>query len=39
MALNIADRAYVLETGKVVLSGKATALMTNPLVKEAYLAG
>ena len=39
MALNIADRAYVLETGKVVLSGKATALMTNPLVKEAYLGG
>lgn len=39
MALSIADRAYVLETGKVVLSGEAEMLMENPLVKEAYLGG
>lgn len=39
MALSIADRAYVLETGKVVLSGEADMLMENPLVKEAYLGG
>lgn len=39
MALSIADRAYVLETGKVVLSGEANKLMENPLVKEAYLGG
>lgn len=39
MALSIADRAYVLETGKVVLSGEAEKLMENPLVKEAYLGG
>ena len=39
MALSIADRAYVLETGKVVLSGEADKLMENPLVKEAYLGG
>ena len=39
MALSIADRAYLFETGSVVLSGKAAALKENPLVKEAYLGG
>jgi branched-chain amino acid transport system ATP-binding protein len=39
MALSIADRAYVLETGRVVLSGPARDLMKNPMVKEAYLGG
>ena len=39
MALSIADRAYVLETGKVALSGNAEELMKNPLVKESYLGG
>ena len=39
MALSIADRAYVLETGKVSLSGNAGDLMQNPLVKESYLGG
>ncbi|MCB2213997.1 ABC transporter ATP-binding protein [bacterium] len=39
MALAIADRAYVLETGKVALSGEAEALMENPQVKAAYLGG
>jgi branched-chain amino acid transport system ATP-binding protein len=37
MALNIAHRAYVLETGRIVLSGPAKELLQNPRVKEAYL--
>lgn len=36
-ALSIADRAYVLETGKVVLEGDAKELLNNEAVKEAYL--
>ena len=36
-ALSIADRAYVLETGKVVLEGKANELLNNEAVKQAYL--
>lgn len=36
-ALSIADRAYVLETGNITLSGKASDLMDNDLVKKAYL--
>ena len=36
-ALNIANRAYVLETGKIVLEGNAQELLTNPQVKAAYL--
>ncbi len=36
-ALSIADRAYVLETGKVALSGDAKELMNNDRVKAAYL--
>ncbi len=39
MALSIADRGYVLETGRVVLDGDAGALMENPVVQEAYLGG
>jgi len=39
MALSIADRAYVLETGKVALSGNAEDLTKNPMVKESYLGG
>jgi len=39
MALSIAHRAYVLETGKVVLEGKADEVMQNPMVIEAYLGG
>lgn len=38
MALCIADRAYVLETGKIVLQGDAQEVMQNPQVIEAYLA-
>ncbi|HBQ21512.1 MAG: ABC transporter ATP-binding protein [Deltaproteobacteria bacterium GWA2_38_16] len=37
MALHIAHNAYVLETGKIVLSGNAQSLLTNPDVKKAYL--
>jgi len=39
MALSIAHRAYVLETGKIVLKGKANEVMQNPMVIEAYLGG
>ncbi len=37
MALQIAHRAYVLQTGQVVLSGSAAELRVNPLIREAYL--
>jgi len=37
MALKIAHRAYVLETGRVVLSGSAKELREDPRVKSAYL--
>ena len=36
-ALAIADRAYVLETGKIVLEGKASDLLNNEDIKKAYL--
>ena len=36
-ALSIADRAYVLETGNVIVSGKANEVANNPKVREAYL--
>lgn len=39
MALGIADRGYVLETGKIVLSGTGEELSKNPEVKKAYLGG
>ncbi len=39
MALSIADRGYVLDTGKIVLSGKAGDLLHNPMVINAYLGG
>ncbi len=38
-ALEVADRAYVLETGNIVLQDTGKALLTNPKVKEAYLGG
>jgi len=37
MALSIAHRAYVLETGRIVLSGPAHEIADNPDVKSAYL--
>lgn len=39
MALRVAQRAYVLETGRVVLSGSAQELADDPRVKSAYLGG
>ena len=36
-ALSIAHRAYVIETGKIVLEGDAKELMNNESVKKAYL--
>jgi branched-chain amino acid transport system ATP-binding protein len=36
-ALAIADRAYVLETGRIVLSGPSVTLTDDPRVREAYL--
>ena len=36
-ALAIADRAYVLETGNIVLSGDAKTLMNDDSIKKAYL--
>jgi branched-chain amino acid transport system ATP-binding protein len=37
MALSVADRGYVLETGRIVLEGSAQELLENPQVKAAYL--
>jgi branched-chain amino acid transport system ATP-binding protein len=37
MALSIAQRAYVLETGRIILSGTAKEIADNPQVKTAYL--
>lgn len=39
MALSIADRGYVLETGKVVLEGTGKELLASEAVKKAYLGG
>ena len=39
MALRTAARAYVLETGKIVVSGAASEVAQNPEVKRAYLGG
>jgi branched-chain amino acid transport system ATP-binding protein len=36
-ALSVADRGYVLETGRVVLAGTGAALLADEQVKEAYL--
>ena len=36
-ALSIADRAYVLETGSIVLEGRADVLMSDDSIKKAYL--
>lgn len=39
MALKLADRGYVLQTGRIVLSDSAANLLTNDLVRQAYLGG
>ena len=38
-ALSIADRGYVLETGKVVTTGTGAELLASPIIKKAYLGG
>ena len=38
-ALEIADRAYVMETGRVILAGDARELAANPEIEKAYLGG
>lgn len=39
MALKVANRGYVLETGRIVLEGNSGDLLKDPRVKEAYLGG
>jgi branched-chain amino acid transport system ATP-binding protein len=39
LALQIADYAYVLQTGRIVLSGPAHELLHNPQIRDAYLGG
>jgi branched-chain amino acid transport system ATP-binding protein len=39
MALSVADRGYVLETGRLLVSGKPEELWNNPQVRAAYLGG
>lgn len=39
MALSVADRGYVLETGKIVATGTGAELLKNEAVKKAYLGG
>ena len=38
-ALRLADRGYVLETGRIVLEDRGAALLANPAVRNAYLGG
>ena len=38
-ALSVADRGYVLETGKIVTSGTGAQLLASPAIKKAYLGG
>jgi branched-chain amino acid transport system ATP-binding protein len=39
MALDVASRGYVLETGRIVLEGPSAALRADPAVQRAYLGG
>jgi branched-chain amino acid transport system ATP-binding protein len=39
LALSIADRAYVVETGKIAMSGSAAELLSNESIQDAYLGG
>jgi len=39
MALRVANRGYIMQTGEIVLSGDAASLAKDPAVKEAYLGG
>jgi branched-chain amino acid transport system ATP-binding protein len=37
MALEIADRGYVLQTGRIVLADTASSLVTHPMIRSSYL--
>ena len=39
MALSVADKGYVMENGRIVLSGKGSDLLHDPEVKKSYLGG
>ena len=39
MALSIADRAYVMETGNIVMTGTGAELVNSPEIQKAYLGG
>jgi branched-chain amino acid transport system ATP-binding protein len=39
LALEIADRAYVLQTGRIALAGRASDLRSDPRIRDAYLGG
>lgn len=39
MALNVADRAYVLESGRITLTGTGAELAASDQIKKAYLGG
>ena len=39
MALSVADRGYVLETGRIVTTGTGKELLHNDMVRKAYLGG
>jgi branched-chain amino acid transport system ATP-binding protein len=39
IALKVANRGYVMETGRIVLGGECDALLNNDKVKKAYLGG
>jgi branched-chain amino acid transport system ATP-binding protein len=39
LALQIAHRGYVLQTGRIVLEGKAADLLTDARIRDAYLGG
>ena len=39
MALSVADRAYVMETGNIVMSGTGAELVNSPEIQKAYLGG
>ncbi|HEY3426040.1 MAG TPA: ABC transporter ATP-binding protein [Negativicutes bacterium] len=38
-ALKVANRAYILETGRIIMSGNASEMINNPEIKRAYLGG
>jgi branched-chain amino acid transport system ATP-binding protein len=37
MALELADHAFLLETGRIVMSGKAAAMLSDDAVRRSYL--